>query len=264
MNGWVKLHRQLAQSAVFDNPKLLKVWIWILLKATHRERQQIVGRRTVTLQPGQFIFGRNAAATELGMSPSTARDYMQLLAGMGNVTLQPDTKYTLVTVDNWGFYQSGDELPDTKKTANKQQINSKSTSNGHKQEVQECKEYKEVVLTAAEQNFIETLQGVKDYPLDRAKDRELYQTLTERYPDLDILDVARDWAAYKMDKPLDKKSNPRSQLNTACKKSMEWGKNRRQQGQPKPREEPQTFTHEHPLSDLEKLVSRKKMIHLKE
>lgn len=115
-----------------------------------------------------------------------------------------------------------------------------------------------IILTGDEAEFIEILQGVKNYPLDREKDRELYQTLTDRYPELDILDVARDWAAYKLDKPLDKKSNPRSQLNTACKKSMEWGKNRRQRGQPKPREEPQTFTHEHPLSDLEKLVSRKK------
>jgi len=257
MNGWVKLHRQLRQSAVFDNPKLLKVWIWILLKATHKERQQIVGRRTVTLQPGQFIFGRYAAAEELDMSPSTVRDYMQLLAEMGNITLQPDTKYTLVTVDNWAFYQSDEDFPDTKKTSNQQQINIKSTSNGHKQECKEVQECKEIVLTAAEQKFIETLQGIKNYPLDRAKDRELYQTLTDRYPELDILDVARDWAAYKLDKPLDKKSNPRSQLNTACKKAMEWGKNRKQE---QPQAEPARYTHQRTdLTDLQKAIAKKTM-----
>jgi hypothetical protein len=256
MNGWVKLHRQLRQSAVFDNPKLLKVWIWILLKATHKERQQIVGRRTVTLQPGQFVFGRYAAAGELDMSPSTVRDYMQLLAEMGNITLQPDTKYTLVTVDNWAFYQSEDELPDIKKTANQHQINIKSTSNGHKQECKEVQECKEIVLTAEEQNFIETLQGIKNYPLDRAKDRELYQTLTQRYPELDILEVARDWAAYKLDKPLDKKSNPRSQLNTACKKAMEWGKNLKKQP---PKEAPR-YTHQRTdLTDLQKVIAKKTM-----
>ena len=127
MNGWVKLHRQLRQSAVFDNPKLLKVWIWILLKATHKERQQIVGRRTVTLQPGQFIFGRYAAAEELQMPPSTVRDYMQMLAEMGNITLAPDTKWTLVTVDNWELYQSPEENPDNKSTTNGHQMDIKWT-----------------------------------------------------------------------------------------------------------------------------------------
>ena len=253
MNGWVKLHRQLKQSAVFDNPKLLKIWVWILLKATHKERQQIVGRRTVTLQPGQFIFGRNAAAGELDMPPSTLRDYMQILADMGNITLRPDTKYTLVSVDNWEVYQSPEEKTDTKSTANGQQMDIKWTSNGHKQECKEVQECKEIVLTADEQKFLEVLQGVKGYPLDRVKDRNLYQTLTDRYPELDILDVARDWAAYKMDKPLDKKSNPRSQLNTACKKAMEWGKNK------KPKEDT-TYTHQRTdLTDLQKIIARKTM-----
>jgi len=113
-----------------------------------------------------------------------------------------------------------------------------------------------IVLTADEQEFIETLQGVKDYPLDRAKDRELYQTLTDRYPELDILDVARDWAAYKLDKPLDKKSNPRSQLNTACKKAMEWGKNLKKQP---PKEAPR-YTHQRTdLTDLQKVIAKKTM-----
>lgn len=113
-----------------------------------------------------------------------------------------------------------------------------------------------IVLTADEQEFIETLQGVKGYPLDRAKDRNLYQTLTQRYPELDILDVARDWAAYKLDKPLDKKSNPRSQLNTACKKSLEWGKNLKRQP---PKEAPR-YTHQRTdLTDLQKVIAKKTM-----
>lgn len=146
MTGWVKLHRQLKQSAVFDNPKLLKVWIWILLKATHKEKKQIIGRRTVTLKPGQFIFGRYAAAGELDMPPSTVRDYMQMLAEMGNITLDPDTKWTLVTVDNWELYQSGEDLPDTKWTPNGHQMDNKWTSNGHKQEDKEVQEIKPNII----------------------------------------------------------------------------------------------------------------------
>jgi len=106
-----------------------------------------------------------------------------------------------------------------------------------------------IILTEDEAEFIEILKGVKSYPLDRERDRDLHQTLTQRYPELDILDVARDWATYKLDKPLDAKANPRSQLNTACKKAQEWGKNKKPQKQ---------YTHQRTdLTDLEKLVQRK-------
>lgn len=117
-----------------------------------------------------------------------------------------------------------------------------------------CTSTAAVILTEDEAVFLETLQGVKGYPLDREKDRELYQTLTDRYPDLDILDVTRDWAAYKLDKPLDSKSNPRSQLNTACKKAQEWGKNRKKARGDPPR---QQFSHVHPDVDLQTAIRRK-------
>jgi len=71
MKGWIKLHRQLLSSHIFQNEKLLKTWIWCLMKASHTERTQVVGRQKVDLEPGQFVTGRHAAAAELGMAPST-------------------------------------------------------------------------------------------------------------------------------------------------------------------------------------------------
>ena len=70
MAGWIKLHRKLKNSLVFDNPDLLKVWIWCLLKATHDDYIQMIGLQEVELEKGQFIFGRKVAANELKMSES--------------------------------------------------------------------------------------------------------------------------------------------------------------------------------------------------
>lgn len=114
MQGWIKLHRKLLASDVFQNEKLLKVFIYCLLKATHSEISQKVGRQTVELKPGQFIYGRKKAALELNMKESTVRDYINILKDDGVITVNPTNKYSVITVVNWDLYQSKEETPDNK------------------------------------------------------------------------------------------------------------------------------------------------------
>lgn len=126
MKGWIKLHRQLLCSHIFQNEKLLKIWIWCLMKATHKEKEQIVGRQKVKLKKGQFVTGRNAAAAELGMAPSTAWDYLKLLEAESCINIKSNNKFSVVTVVNWAFYQGSNEnfdsKIDSKKTTNEQQM----------------------------------------------------------------------------------------------------------------------------------------------
>lgn len=48
--SYIKLFRKLLNSPIFENEKALKIWIWCLLKATHKEREQLVGQRIVSLK----------------------------------------------------------------------------------------------------------------------------------------------------------------------------------------------------------------------
>lgn len=86
------------------------------------------------------------------------------------------------------------------------------------------KEKEIIIMSDEESKFINILSGVKNYPLDRAKDLEMYKTMQERYPTLNLLEAIEDWKQYKLDKPLEKKSNPRSQINTSFKNYVSWGK----------------------------------------
>lgn len=123
MEGWIKVHRKLLESNVFQNEKLLKVWIWCLLKATHTEQSPIIGTQIVHLKPGQFIFGRNKAAEELKMSPSTVYRYIKILKKNTNLSLKVNNKFSVVTIENWGLYQTDNEKVDNKWTTNEQQMN---------------------------------------------------------------------------------------------------------------------------------------------
>lgn len=109
MNGYIKLYRKLLENKIFDNEKLLKVWVWCLLKATYKEHDQLVGLQTVHLMPGQFIFGRFKNAEELKINPNTLKKYMEFLSSERLISIKSTNKFSVVTVVNWELYQSEEE-----------------------------------------------------------------------------------------------------------------------------------------------------------
>ena len=76
---WIKLYRKIMKSPIWENEKALKIWIWCLLKATHEDREQLVGQQIVELKKGQFVFGRKKASDEIQMNENTIYKYIKLL-----------------------------------------------------------------------------------------------------------------------------------------------------------------------------------------
>lgn len=60
------------------------------------------------------------------------------------------------------------------------------------------------------------LKKVAGYPFDPAKDMELITALVGDFPGLNLLTEVKQWAIYKLDKPLKPKSNPRLQFRHWC------------------------------------------------
>jgi len=104
---------------IFENPRLLKIWIWCLLKARHEGGEAIVGRQKIHLNRGQFLFGRNKAAQELDLSPTSVWDYMKFLEFDNSIVIKSTTKYSIVTIINWDFYQEKSTSEPTTKSAEK-------------------------------------------------------------------------------------------------------------------------------------------------
>jgi DnaD/phage-associated family protein len=121
------VHRKLLQSDIFQNEKLLKIFMYCLLKASHTDYKQLVGMKVINLKPGQFVFGRSRAASELNMKESTVWKYMKLLEDLGSITMKSNNKFTVVTVDKWGNYQAHDveeeQQNNNKRTTKEQQKN---------------------------------------------------------------------------------------------------------------------------------------------
>lgn len=115
MEGWIRLHRKIRNNEIFNNHQLLRLWLICLTEATHKERDQIIGKQTVRLMPGQFVTGRFDIADlyNMGLKPSdrvkgekTVFRWLENLEEWGFLTLEKTNKFTVVTIEKWGFYQS--------------------------------------------------------------------------------------------------------------------------------------------------------------
>ena len=109
MSGWLRMHRQIVDSEVFADEHLLRLWIWILVRANFKRAHISMttgrGKSVVELKPGQLIIGRNKGAESLGWKPSTFRDRLRRLELRGMVRVLSDTHWSIVSVVNWEFYQ---------------------------------------------------------------------------------------------------------------------------------------------------------------
>jgi hypothetical protein len=125
-------------SQIFAHPVALKIWVWCLLKASHKERfvSLKVGKGITTIKvfPGQFIFGRMKAEEELGINGSTIYKWIQKFASDAfdcMISLKSNNQYTVVTITKWAIYQAleGGEVTTEEQPSNNQITAEKQPSN---------------------------------------------------------------------------------------------------------------------------------------
>ncbi|MDP4128473.1 MAG: DUF4373 domain-containing protein [Bacillota bacterium] len=182
----------------------------------------------------------------LSLIPAIARRYnttsekmRTVIGNYGLFTVDENDFFSLSLIKRMEHYEYKREIARAagKKSAKVRALNSGSTdvqptfNDGSTSKVnnstvdQSIEDDNTIILQPYESEFISILQSLRDYPLDRVKDLEMLKTLEQRYPTLDIVESLKDWYIYKQDKPLKEKDNPRLQINTWCKKAIQYGKN---------------------------------------
>lgn len=146
--GYVKLWRKSLDSPVWRNVNLWRLWTWCLIKASHKEFNEMVGYQAITLMPGQFIFGRLQASKETGLSQRSVRTCLQTLKTTSNLTIKSTSKYSIVSIINWELYQvnecSSDHQIDhqkaNKRPASDQQATTNKNDKNNKKPLKDLKE----------------------------------------------------------------------------------------------------------------------------
>jgi len=227
-SGFIVLHRKLINSQVWLNDGLLKLFLWCLLKANHKDKWVPVntgrGSSQVKIKRGQFLFGRKTAAKELKMKPATVYSRMQKLQNMQNISMQSSSHYSVVTVCNYNSYQNAknrvqhaNQQASSRQVAGNQQAS--STTNNDNNVNNDNNDNKNIVLAGEKIGFsYETRKFTGVTKTDIAE-------WSEAYPAVNIITEMRAAAQWLISNATKRKKNVRRFLTNWFTRSQEKGGN---------------------------------------
>jgi hypothetical protein len=131
LQGYIKLYRKTMCSIIWQDPYYFKLWMYCLMKATHKDHKQLVGNQMITLKSGEFVTGRKALSDDLnkGMKPKQRQSeltwWRQLnnLEEWGMLNIKKTNKYSIVSIVKWSEYQENEQQLNNTCTTTEQQLN---------------------------------------------------------------------------------------------------------------------------------------------
>jgi len=152
--GWMKLYRDISSHWVYEDPEKLKIWITLLIKASHKKYKINVGYNLVELQPGELVFGTRKFAEEVNINQNKVYKTIKLFEDDEMIEYDTETykgKFSIIRILNWEKYQTHstvdnkgiteNEETQSKRPTNASQTDDKREPNAS-QNKQECKELK--------------------------------------------------------------------------------------------------------------------------
>ena len=129
--GWIRIYRELLDSAIWNtNEPFTKgqAWIDLLLLANFEDAEQIVGYETVKVKRGSYMTTIRELSDRWKWSKTKTANYLHFLEKLKMITVNTDTKRTLITIVKYGDFQGG---RDTKRTRNGQKADTRRTEKGN-------------------------------------------------------------------------------------------------------------------------------------
>lgn len=135
-NGWIKLHRSLLSSDIMCRPKVLPVWIYILLSAAHVKSHVGVRDGSIEIEPGQVFISMPELAQNTKLSKQNIRTSLKCLISTCRITCKATRSGMLISVVNWRAYQ---DFQNETNTHINTQVNTQLTRSQHAYKNKECK-----------------------------------------------------------------------------------------------------------------------------
>lgn len=115
-NGWVKIHRKIAENPIATKPAYAWLWVMLLIKANHADNEVLMNGQKIPIKKGQFLTGRLELSRATGIKSTTIERGLHYLENGHYIGQQKTTKYRVITILNWDGYQKADTKPDIKRT----------------------------------------------------------------------------------------------------------------------------------------------------
>lgn len=192
--GWIKVYRQIQDCEIWDSDEpydYRSAWIYLLLKANHRDKDIMFNKKPVTIMRGQYLTSIRKLSEHWGWCKEKTAKYLNTLVALNMIKKDSDSRRTLLTIVNYELYQGDtDTEQDTKRTPNR-------TPTRHKQE---CKN--EIININTKVFICLPLNDGTDFPVYE-EDIAEYKKL---YPGVDVEQQLRNMVGWLNGNPTRKKT----------------------------------------------------------
>lgn len=181
MSGWIKLYRNtLENPVVCKDADHLVVWVHLLLNATHKPYDIMVGKERITLQPGQLATSRKSLSEKTKVSESKVERILKLFKIEQQIEQQSYSSNRIISILNWNKYQESEQQTEqqvnSEWTASEQQVNTnknyKNIKNKRIKEINNKTAFEEYTsnptLIESLESFIEFRKSIKKPMTDKA------------------------------------------------------------------------------------------------
>ncbi|MBG1188804.1 DnaD domain-containing protein [Staphylococcus aureus] len=138
MTGWISIDRSIQNHWLFKEKRTFskfEAWIYLLMEANHSEAKVSIGNQIVTVERGQRLTSILTLSDLFNWSRFKVKTFLDLLESDGMLEVKTTSKYTLITIVNYDFYQSeqgrNQHQNDIKPTSKQHQSNINPTSKQH-------------------------------------------------------------------------------------------------------------------------------------
>ena len=132
--GYIELHREIIDWEWFNDVYVLKLFIFLILEANHKEAKYM----GIQIPRGSLLTSVAKISQKSGLSVTSVKNSLKKLLSTGEIaeTIKPN-KYRIITINNYDKFQSVGSQKANSKTNSKadKKTNSKTTNNKVKKSV---------------------------------------------------------------------------------------------------------------------------------
>lgn len=107
--NWIKINRQLLNNPIAKKPLYGWLWIVLLIKANHEDKEFIWNNKKQICKRGQLITGRKQLSIESGISESSVENILKYFEIEHQIEQQKTNKFRLISVKNYDVYQGNEQ-----------------------------------------------------------------------------------------------------------------------------------------------------------
>ena len=134
MSGWISLHRKILENPILNRSRVysnFEAWIWLLLKANHKDNKFMLGSELIKVKKGSMITSQKKLCKQFRWGSTKLRNFLKVLQKDKMILLKTNTQATHISICNYESYQDSQISNKTQTTHAQHTHNTRTKTNNN-------------------------------------------------------------------------------------------------------------------------------------